>query len=586
MSQTASESLRKRERPLRFGVMCNGTIFPAWQAQCIKGLLDLGWVEPALLIVNDQASRKRPRRRRLWNGIRRRELLWTVYGRWLARWSRATRPVDLLEELNQVPMIGCRVQRKGRFSEYFSEVDLQRIREYDLDFILRFSFGIIRGDVLEAARYGVWSFHHDDEEEYRGGPPCFWEVYTDNPVTGSMLQRLTDRLDGGVVLHKGFFGTIRHSYVRNRDAAYFGSADWPTRVCKDIRSGRAAYIRNAPTTSKAPIRRNPTDGQMLVFLLRLTRNFVIAQIRGLFRTDQWNVGIISRPIESLLEDGPLPPVRWLPTPPRGRYLADPFGRAEGDGLSLLVEDYDYQTGVGRISAVEHRGDGRFDRPRPVMDLAVHGSYPYLLDWEGDLYCIPETHDAREICLYRAVRFPEEWEKVTSLVTGFAALDPTVFTYDGRWWLFCVDDDQGVNTKLHAWHASDLFGPWTPHASNPLKTDVRSSRPGGTPFVHKERLYRPAQDDSRTYGGAIVINRVERLSSTEFEEWPFRRIDPAPGSPFGQGLHTISAAGSVTLIDGKRSQFVWHAFRRELTARVRRVPILPLRRMPAAANVIE
>jgi hypothetical protein len=155
---------------------------------------------------------------------------------------------------------------------------VRTIREHGLDFILRFSFGIIRGEVLSSARFGIWSFHHGDEEKYRGAPPCFWEIYDGDAVTGSMLQRLTDRLDAGVVLHKGFFRTIDHSYVRNRDQAFFGSGEWPARVCKDVYSDVAAYLDVSPSASTAPLRRNPTARQVIRFLLTLGRNFVRNQI--------------------------------------------------------------------------------------------------------------------------------------------------------------------------------------------------------------------------------------------------------------------------------------------------------------------
>jgi len=85
---------------------------------------------------------------------------------------------------------------------YFNAEDVATINKKDLDFILRFGFNIIRGEILNAARYGVWSFHHDDERKYRGSPPGFWELYYRDPVTGSILQRLTDRLDGGIVLKR------------------------------------------------------------------------------------------------------------------------------------------------------------------------------------------------------------------------------------------------------------------------------------------------------------------------------------------------------------------------------------------------
>jgi hypothetical protein len=109
--------------------------------------------------------------------------------------------------------------------------------------------------------------------------------------------------------------------------------------------------------------------------------------------------------------------------------------------------------------------------------------------------------------------------------------------------------------LHAWHAPDLFGPWVPHAGNPVKTDVRSSRPAGRPFVHRGQLYRPAQDCSRTYGGAVTINRVVRLSPTAFEEETIAVVEPYVDSPYPYGVHTLSTAGEYTVIDGKGRMFV-------------------------------
>ena len=46
----------KEPRKVRFGIMCNGTSFQAWQAACLGRLLALENVEPALLIVDDEPS--------------------------------------------------------------------------------------------------------------------------------------------------------------------------------------------------------------------------------------------------------------------------------------------------------------------------------------------------------------------------------------------------------------------------------------------------------------------------------------------------------------------------------------------------
>ena len=90
---------------------------------------------------------------------------------------------------------------------------------------------------MTLARYGVWSYHHDDPSKYRGRPACFWEIYNNDPITGAILQRLTDKLDGGPILHQGWFYTEKDSYVTNLDTVYFNSANWPEQVCARLRKG-------------------------------------------------------------------------------------------------------------------------------------------------------------------------------------------------------------------------------------------------------------------------------------------------------------------------------------------------------------
>ena len=114
----------------------------------------------------------------------------------------------------------------------------------------------------------------------------------------------------------------------------------------------------------------------------------------------------------------------------------------------------------------------------------------------------------------------------------------------------------------------MFGPWTGHPQNPVKIDVTSSRPAGTPFVRDGVLHRPAQDCSSGYGGAVVINAVVTLDDERFEERPVGRVE-ADGDPYPLGRHTLSYGGGLVAIDGKRSVIDRHRSRRELLARLRR-----------------
>jgi hypothetical protein len=259
---------------LRFGIMCRGLSFPEWQARCLQRLLAMGTVEPALLIIDGRTMPlPSPAWKKLARLLRLKINLFSLYNSYrVPRSSLAARPVNISAVFADVPRITCEVLRKGKFSEYFQEEDLARIRTFDLDFILRFGFGIIRGEILKVPRYGVWSFHHGDEQKYRGAPPCFWEINDAQPETGVMLQRLTDRLDGGIVLKKGWFRTIHHSYPSNRDCAHFLGVPFPAEACEDILAGRADYFHNPPVTTNAPVYLLPDNRQMIVFGLKQVWN--------------------------------------------------------------------------------------------------------------------------------------------------------------------------------------------------------------------------------------------------------------------------------------------------------------------------
>ncbi len=305
-------------------------------------------------------------------------------------------------------------------------------------------------------------------------------------------------------------------------------------------------------------------------MLYRMRNFLNDAYERAFRYADWNIGIVMEPIQVFLKPETRPAIQWLPRPKAGTYLADPFAIVRDDTVYILCEEFEYRSRKGAIACIEFRERAPPTRPRTVMDLPFHMSYPYLFQYKGEIYCVPETAQAREIGLYRALEFPGRWEKVAILVSDIVALDNTLFYYGGRWWLtFFQRETQSPG--LYVWHAPTPLDSWEPHAHNPVKTGFSSSRPAGTPFVVGDSLYRPAQDSSEAYGRRIVINEVIRLSPTEFEEEAVGMIEPDGSGPYPDGLHTVSAAENITLVDGQRLVFVGtaqkHSSRDPLLARL-------------------
>lgn len=531
--------------------MCAGTSVAAWQARCIQDLQQRLDARPALLIIDDVPRGDRPMRP---NPAR--HVLWALYERSiLLRRSRAERAVDLAAEWRSVPRVYCRRDRRGDTPVVLAHGDVKRVRRHGLDVILKLTLDEVGGEILDAARHGVWAFEHGPNERVRS----FWEVYRGDPVTRVSLTRLGEARGRDIVLHEGWFRTITHSLVASRDAARFGVGDWPSRALCELELGAAAgcgtRVGAAAGEHAGVSRPLPSNARMAVFAMRQARRAGARVVRGLIRPEQWTVGVVQAPIHAFLEAAPTPPPRWLPAPSRRHYLADPFGLPRPEGPVVLCERYDFRRRRGEIVSLTLGGDAQ--PSGPVLPLEGHASYPYLVATDGEVYCIPENHQSRSASLYRAVRFPDRWERVATLVEGIAVVDPTVFRHEGRWWLVCTDENLGSESKLHAYYAGRLHGPWTPHLLNPVKTDARSSRPAGTPFVHQGRLIRPAQDDSRSYGGAVVLNEVAALTPTTFSERVVARVEPDASGPYRQGLHTLSAVGDTTLVDGKRQVFGPH-----------------------------
>ena len=532
-------------RPLRFGVLGRGTTFARWEARCLGALLALPDVRPALLLQCDWGAGLDP--------AAGSPLLFRAAAR-LPR-PTAWHHVDLASRLEGIPSVQCRGPAVGERSFELDPTAVQRVQEERLDFVLQFGPQEVRGDGLRAPRHGVWRFRFGERNEGGGGPPGFWEVCRGEFATGAALVRLADREDADVVLRKGFFRTSLESFARTVDAVLLGVVDWPASVCRDLRAGDAGYLDAPPSPVGLPEMPPPTNAETVRLLGLEAARTVGALYRGLVRHDDWTIGVVDAPIRAFLERDFRPAVGWIPPPGDARFIADPFGLEIDGDLSIVYEDFDYRTARGTIAAIPAGEAVPRTAPRVAIELTVPSSYPFLFHHDANVYCIPETHAAREVSLYRLVEFPDRWDKVATLLRGIAAVDSTVFPHDGRWWLMCTDHDQGENLRLFIWHAPRLEGPWEPHAANPVKTDIRSSRPGGTPFVHAGALYRPAQDCSRTYGGRIVINRVARLTPTAFEEETVAAVGPLSGTRFPEGVHTLSAVGERTVLDGKRYRFM-------------------------------
>jgi len=544
--------------PLRIGVMLDSMQSSAWVAKILADIQASEFAEVVLVVIND-APRTTPKRsfrerlRMYWiHGLYNRYVAWDKRANGGERDAFAS--VALKTILGNAEIISSKPLQKG-FVDRFTEEDVNRIKEARLDVLFRFGFRIIRGGILGTARYGVWSFHHGDNREYRGAPPGFWEMYERNPVTGSLLQILTEDLDGGHVIYRSLAATNFDSLYLNRNATYWKTAEFPMRRLRQLYYYGWEFIKALPEYNEKDeytkaIYKTPRAPVMARFLARWTATWLKRKLRArvVRQRTQWFIALRRREGKRTVASG-MTGFQILPIP-GGRFHADPFLFQRNGKTYLFFEDFDFRAKKANISCLEVDENGGCGPAETVLARDYHLSYPFVFEWKGEVYMMPETRASGRVELYRAEEFPKRWVLESVLMENVTAVDPTLLEHNGKLWLFLNMAARGAETtdELHLFYADSPLGEWTPHPCNPIVSDVRRSRPGGALFVENGELIRPSQDCSLRYGYALVLNRVEALSESEYRETPVCHIGPE----WQKGnlcTHTYSRTDDWEVVDG-------------------------------------
>ena len=230
--------------------------------------------------------------------------------------------------------------------------------------------------------------------------------------------------------------------------------------------------------------------------------------------------------------------------------ADPF-LFERDGKTYLFFEIYSRRSRGVIAYCELLGAGRYTEPKVVLEAAYHLSYPFIFEWNGEVYLIPESQANETIEIYRTVKFPNHWVRHSVLMRGRFA-DATLHFENDTWWLFAGlrgPEAEGIS-ELHLFMAESPLGPWRSHPLNPVVVGTDCARPAGRLFRDENHLVRPAQDSSRLYGEAIWMNRVEVLAFNEYRESRWLRIGPET-LPNSRRTHTINFNEKFQVQDGFR-----------------------------------
>ena len=244
------------------------------------------------------------------------------------------------------------------------------------------------------------------------------------------------------------------------------------------------------------------------------------------------------------------------------FVADPFMFKQNRTWYLFFEVLNALTNHGDIGYAQSEDGIQWTYKRVILDEPFHLSYPYVFQWDDEIYMIPESATANNLRLYKAMSFPETWEYVCPLLEGQYG-DHAIFRFNETWWLM-ANAEPRANSTLRLYFADRIVGPWTEHPASPIvKDDAKKARPGGRVLVLGSTVIRYAQDCERTYGKALNAFEITTLTKKEYQEKPspFNPILKAAKAGWNRhGMHQLDAheleQGTwIACVDGYARNFI-------------------------------
>ena len=277
----------------------------------------------------------------------------------------------------------------------------------------------------------------------------------------------------------------------------------------------------------------------------------------------WSIGIYTgeSPFQLRAPAGKINPVITAAdvTDVRAEFVADPFMLRHNGRWYMFFEVMDHETQLGVIALASSNDGFTWTYEHVALKEQFHLSYPYVFEWQGNYYMIPETLGASALCLYKAGDFPTRWSLQRRLIEG-AYADPSIVRFNDLWWMFTCTRPYGHDI-LRLYFARDLEGPWKEHPRSPVITNDKSrARPAGRILQVNGHVIRFGQDCDPDYGTrvrAFEINELTRDSYVETEHPNSPVLSPSLEGWNATGMHHVDAHPDtndrwIACVDGRGS----------------------------------
>ena len=510
---------------LRLGIILPDVKVPLWVVRLLEQIKDSTYAEVISLAFTGDTQ---PDSNRLYKKYF--QLDQRIFHPSPSPWERR----DVCQILQNTQLIGETLHER-----------IARFKAMRLDVILNLSLDELPRSVLDEARFGVWSLRCNNGRITTNTHFGWQEILHGEPMMQCVIE--ARRGDSVQAVGRSVMAVHPYSSTHNQKLFLWRASALVPRALKGLQSkGDVEFFAKAESLTPATKLLQPTSAQIAALVSKQALITFETKVWRRWFPRRWALMAGKRAQGEKLTFNGL----RLTVPPRGVFWADPFLIERQGKTYVFFEELAFKDHLGRISCAEIQKDGSIAAPQTVLERPYHLSYPFLFEYRGEFYMIPETAQQCSIEVYRCKRFPDQWEFHKTLMKNIHAVDATLVEHSMLWWMFVNVAAEGGSTwdELHLFYTDDpLSERWTPHPLNPVVSDVRSARPAGRIFRRDGLLLRPSQDSSSRYGYALNLNRITKLTKNEYEEEPFERLEP-PKDGSILAVHTFNSSNDLTVID--------------------------------------
>lgn len=266
----------------------------------------------------------------------------------------------------------------------------------------------------------------------------------------------------------------------------------------------------------------------------------------LFGQDIWRIGIVNNKAGEILKDGFIEDsyVHYLQVDSYD-YEADPFIFKLNNNYHIAYEVFDYNHTNGKLLCVDLDGN-KIDIFSDINKVKGHKSFPFIIDNDGELYCIPETSDLNKISIYKYSESGNKFQDEEVILNGDRFIDSFLYTDSTGFYLFTSTLDNEFSQKL--FFSKKIIGPYVEHQCSPIISDSKYGRNGGGIILIDGLLFRVAQNCEKTYGGSLCFMRILTITPEKYEEEFYNEIFPPKKN--SSGIHTFSSIDEYVVFDYK------------------------------------